>query len=855
MTAVAQIMSRLEAFNVEENRRTRNIIVQRRERDPKTPSIKAITASVEFLAVPLREEHVLRATVHKTILDNLGYPAMPKRYETVVDAHPDTFEWAFEESLNDGRPWTNLAAWLKAGNGLYWIAGKPGSGKSTLMKHIFDDDRTRLYLQRWAQIGESKNVPLVIASFFFWNSGTLEQRSQIGMLRSLLFQVLEQKPDLIPIVFPLLWAKQYGKWLADGISVWSESWTLRTLLSAFRRLVTQREIHIKLFFLIDGLDEFDGNHEVLAEAFNEIAVTSTSVKNHWIKCCVSSRPWVVFKENFEGCPNLQLQDLTYDDIQKFVTGSFLANSAFRRLSLQDPLPMTELIEEVVTKAEGVFLWVQIVVRDLLKGIRNRDSVPDLWERVVSFPREIEPLYRHIISQIDERYLLWASKAFQIVRASREIIMPKVFDIGKDDSGQNFISAAELYFALDESLTHRAMDLISQEALDIKCRQTAFQVSARCACLLEVVNPKGESKVTYQSQVQYLHRTARDFLEARDRWDEVLDRTRGVLFDPHWRMMRCKSLMFNHEWISGRLKRPHVRDTIIAILSFASKADAHSPSHAQQLRLLDDANKAMEKHKLELDKSHSALKKLPIPESSQKAIMICALSLNLSAYITRELRNLSGQDPVAAKSTASYMLRRQVHCNRRCLNKGFPPLNLRLASTLINFGADVNYTCTDFSKRTSWEDFLDQGLDNLESQDEYPYPDFANLLKLFLSSGANPGVHISDNRLRILDFFESYVRPAYLNEAEGLHVEIINALRRVAPVPTNVRQENPVLEASIGIARPPHLTPEPVETPPLFTMDDLDPLDDDPTTPDSRALDKPHKSRWWTKILILHAKAK
>lgn len=188
---------------------------------------------------------------------------------------------------------------------------------------------------------------------------------------------------------------------------------------------------------------------------------------------MSSRPWVVFKENFEGRPKLQLQDLTYDDIQKFVTGSFLANSAFRRLSLQDPLPMTELIQEVVTKAEGVFLWVQIVVRDLLKGIRNRDSVPDLWGRVVSFPREIEPLYRHIISQIDERYLLWASKAFQIVRASREIIMPKIFDIGKNDSGQNFISAAELYFALDESLTHRAMDLITQEALDIKCRQTAF----------------------------------------------------------------------------------------------------------------------------------------------------------------------------------------------------------------------------------------------------------------------------------------------------------------------------------------------------------------------------------------------
>jgi hypothetical protein len=35
------------------------------------------------------------------------------------------------------------------------------------------------------------------------------------------------------------------------------------------------------------------------------------------------------------------------------------------------------------------------------------------------PKELEPLYRHLLSLIEPVYLSWASKAFQIVRAHRD----------------------------------------------------------------------------------------------------------------------------------------------------------------------------------------------------------------------------------------------------------------------------------------------------------------------------------------------------------------------------------------------------------------------------------------------------
>ncbi|KAH6719510.1 hypothetical protein BKA61DRAFT_472972, partial [Leptodontidium sp. MPI-SDFR-AT-0119] len=468
------------------------------------------------------DEDKLRRLVSSSILNHLLYTAMPKRYESVVEAHPKTFEWALQDADSSSLNKTNLSTWLKSEHGLYWISGKPGSGKSTLMKHILDDERTQIYLERWAH--QEPSAPLVVASFFFWNSGTLEQRSQIGMLRSLLFQVLDQKPKLLPIILPSLWLRQYRKYLADGPrAVWSEGWTLRVLMTAFRRLMTQKEVSCKLFFLIDGLDEFDGDHEVLAELFNDITKTAVPNGKTSVKVCVSSRPYVVFRENFEGCPTLAVQDLTMEDITLFVSDRFHGNSAFQKLALREPEATTELIQAVVSKASGVFLWVFIVVKDLLRGIRNRDTISDLWRRLDALPPELEPLYQRLVDQIEPVYDIWASKAFQLLWATRQIAIPTTFKA----LPYNVLTIAELYLALDERLRGAAVEQMTQTELDTACRETEYHITARCACLLEVTRAPRMS----DGKVQYIHRTAKDFLEEPSRWAAVLAQTKNTNFDP------------------------------------------------------------------------------------------------------------------------------------------------------------------------------------------------------------------------------------------------------------------------------------------------------------------------------------
>lgn len=65
--------------------------------------------------------------------------------------------------------------WLLNRNGVYWVSGKAGSGKSTLTKFLCSHENTVRALRDWA--GENK---LVTASFLFWNAGTDMQNSQQG---------------------------------------------------------------------------------------------------------------------------------------------------------------------------------------------------------------------------------------------------------------------------------------------------------------------------------------------------------------------------------------------------------------------------------------------------------------------------------------------------------------------------------------------------------------------------------------------------------------------------------------------------------------------------------------------------
>jgi hypothetical protein len=570
--AITQLLSRVESLNHDFVRRKRNIIMERLLRGSgiRFHSEQEVTAEVEMFAVSQIAEQQVRTSVNRKIIRSLSYYGMTNRYEDLVEAHPTTFEWAFHDPTEEQLPWDNLSEWYKTGQGVYWVSGKAGSGKSTFMKHVFDSPRTEEYLRTWA--GDDI---LSIATFYFWNSGTREQKSQTGFLRALLFQVLCQYQELVPIVFPKVWAGCYSRSLAAELDTEEPEyrWSQKQLIDSLFILKNQTSIPIKICFLVDGLDEFDGDHEEIALLFKKLTSSSN------LKICFSSRPWVVFEQMFSKSPKLRLQNLTYRDIERYTSDKLSRHEAFQRVAEKHSAEAPELVREIVEKAEGVFLWVQLVVQSLLKGIRNRDELSDLWERLRLLPRELEPLYNRLLELIEPMYFSWVSKALQIVHLNRTL--------GQDPfgeySGKRF--AKPLSLTLFFLAMNQDVDILSCQNpiwLTSKCKDAIIQLTGRCAGFLEVSKPRGGHIIGSKCLVHYFHRTARDFLETEACATKLSARNIDIGFSPSVALMGACCLALQIEPLMNELEkevvveskdvRPHLTALSNDFLTYAYHAN-------------------------------------------------------------------------------------------------------------------------------------------------------------------------------------------------------------------------------------------------------------------------------------------
>lgn len=264
------------------------------------------------------------------------------------------------------------------------------------MKYIFHDVRSQRALAQWAG-----GNPLVTSSFFLWNLGSSLQKSQAGLFRSLLLDVLDRHQGLIPSAFPGLC--RYA--LSHPTNRLAEP-SFPELKKGFLNLVNQQSSSLKMCFFIDGIDEYEGDQAELIDLLKEVMSCSPHVK-----MVLSSRPTPACVEELSEFPSLRLQDLTHDDIQFYVEDRLGKHRNLMNLKLQEPHAITELITEISSKASGVFLWVMLVVRSLLQGLRNHDRISDLRRRLDELPQGLETLYEHLLQTMSPIYRQQASQLF------------------------------------------------------------------------------------------------------------------------------------------------------------------------------------------------------------------------------------------------------------------------------------------------------------------------------------------------------------------------------------------------------------------------------------------------------------
>lgn len=415
------------------------------------------------------------------IISSLRFKEMPMRQIQIPETYADTFAWILEDYP--------LRPWLESSGDTFWLDGKPGSGKSTMMKMLSGSTRTRELLKSWA--GPRR---LVILSVFFWSSGYPMQRSQLGFLQSLCYQMLRRFPGKIPTLCPRRWQQAVG---SEDFDPWSK----QELLAIMTNMTAEQEPNTRFCLFIDGLDECEGEHYELVQLLAEIGRSAS------VKMCVSSRPWNVFRKAFGHSPDrrLVLQDLTERDMDCYITDKLEANAQFRALTQTDPSAHM-FPQEIRARAQGVFLWVFLVVRSLLRGLTEDDDMTMLRERFRDIPDDLETCFKRMLNAVDKVYSRYMARSL-LLACTAETPLPlssySYVDIDHRNPGFAMQAAHQPY-------TPESFLLVRQNVANL--------ISKWCRDLLEIrVQPAkhraSDSVVDplFEFQVDFLHRTVRDFL--------------------------------------------------------------------------------------------------------------------------------------------------------------------------------------------------------------------------------------------------------------------------------------------------------------------------------------------------------
>ncbi|RYP89304.1 hypothetical protein DL770_004456 [Monosporascus sp. CRB-9-2] len=301
----------------------------------------------------------------RRVLSTLWFREMNERENKIEEASDETVEWVFsEEPLADGEK-CRFVEWLKSDRSVFWISGKPGSGKSTLMKFLLRDSRTTEYLGTW-------KTPVQICRFFFFELGSNALQKQLrGCCRTLLHQILDGNPTILETML------QKRPELSKKLSEYD--WSLRELSGVLQECLSLGHWAFCLF--LDGLDE------IVSEERDAIVKLVGSLRR---------------------LPTVK--DLTYNAIRTYAEDRLKEHVDY----LQAPdKSYQQFLSDLAWRSEGVFLWAVIAIKDLLRSMHNLDTWPMLCKQLEEFPPSLNDLYKQMWNKQNEDWPRFKEEAAEI----------------------------------------------------------------------------------------------------------------------------------------------------------------------------------------------------------------------------------------------------------------------------------------------------------------------------------------------------------------------------------------------------------------------------------------------------------
>ncbi|KAK3338513.1 hypothetical protein B0H65DRAFT_479220 [Neurospora tetraspora] len=404
-------------------------------------------------------------------LQSLSFTDIDTRRQNIDQVHPNTGDWIFKTT--EFLQWCDRTM-LPGHNGVLWIKGHPGTGKSTLMKHI------------WRHFQDTGHT---IATYFFnARSFSLLEKTALGMIRSLLCQLLVEEESTYQHFLPVFRRKKqmHNKW------EWGEAELKEFLLSEMQ--IYQGK---PLVLLVDALDECsDLQVQNVVDFLKALSISEVNVS-----ICLSSRhyPHIISMGVF--------QELVVE--KKAGHNTDIAMYVHDKLAMADSR-IARIEEGVLNKASGIFMWVVLVVAMLKKAYAN-GKVGAMEQKLREVPSDLDELFSTILSKENpdkQETILMLQWVLFAVRP---------------------LEPEELYYATLAGTGVTNLGPWDQSQLTADDIQRCITYSSKG--LIEV--PKAESTV------QFIHESVKDFLLRNQRL-QSLDPTLGLnpIGQSHDRLKTC-----------------------------------------------------------------------------------------------------------------------------------------------------------------------------------------------------------------------------------------------------------------------------------------------------------------------------
>lgn len=242
---------------------------------------------------------------------------------------------------------------------LLWVTGRPAAGKSVLAGYA---------------IGQLQKIGAE-CSYFFFKHGDKSKSRLSTCLRSLAFQMACTNTQVRET---LLEMQKYGMNFDNGNE--------RTI---WRRLFLGGIFQTKFprhYWVIDGLDECMNS----ASFFDPmLAKLDESIP---LRILITSRETPELEKHFSslGAQRVQYERISTADTLPDI--KLLVETKTRSVFLKDDKDRAALVEKILGKSEGSFLWTVLVLNEL----SNSYGEEEINQALEDMPRDMGPLYQRIL---------------------------------------------------------------------------------------------------------------------------------------------------------------------------------------------------------------------------------------------------------------------------------------------------------------------------------------------------------------------------------------------------------------------------------------------------------------------------